>query len=103
AVDAEQELEQPALVGGREPEELERVLADDGVDLDGDLAVAEALDRRCGVDEIADAVDVDDQAGAGPAGDPPSQARDHGVTLRIRTDVPLLPRGDAEQRRRTRV
>ena len=41
AVHAEQQLEELALVGRGEAEELQRVLADDGVDLDHDLAVAE--------------------------------------------------------------
>ena len=39
---AEQQLEELALLGGREAVELQRVLADDGVDLDRDLAACRA-------------------------------------------------------------
>ena len=91
AGDAEQQLEQLTLVGCREPVQLQRVLADDRVNLDRDLAAAEPLRRRRGMDEVADAVDVDDQAASGPPRDPASQARDHASTLRVRTDVPAPP------------
>jgi len=79
--DAEQKLEELALLRGREAEEGERVLANDGVDLDRDLAVAQALHGRRRVDEVADAVHVDDQARPRAPGDAAAQARNHAVSL----------------------
>ncbi len=66
---------------GREAVERERVLADDGVDLDRDLAAAEALHRRRGVDEVADAVHVDDETLSRTPRDPAAQPRDHALSL----------------------
>ena len=43
AGDAEQQLEELALLGSREPVQLQRVLADDRVDLDRHLTVAEPM------------------------------------------------------------
>ena len=64
ARDAEQQLEQLALVGRGEAVELERVLADVQVGLDGRLlADARVHPRRRG-DEVADTADVDDDARA---------------------------------------
>ena len=84
------ELEELALVGRREAVQLQRVLADDGVHLDRDLAVAEAVHRRRRVHEVADAVDVDDERLA-------DAARRRGrAAARSRRDRPL-------QRRRERM
>src|SRR5581483_8655353 len=101
AVDAEEQLEQLAFVRAREAEELQRVFPYDGVHLDRHLAVAEPLHRRRRVHEVADAVHVDDEPGAGAPLDATSQPRDHSVlprqvtgrTLRAFPDEPGAPRG----------
>ena len=97
--------EQLALAPVGEAVELERVLADVGVRLDGDLVGRVALaDRgRSRVDEIADAADVEDEpfrrVGDGLA----AEARDHARSVRTGTDVlSRRPRAGAAARARGR-
>src|SRR5207248_9038645 len=80
AVDAEQQLEELALLRGRESVQLQGVLADDRVDLYCDVAAPEPLHRGCGVDEVADAVHVDDEALPRPPRHAAAQPGDHATT-----------------------
>jgi hypothetical protein len=84
AVHAQQKLEQLALVGGREAVELQRVLTDDGVHLDRDLALAQAMHRGSRVHEVADAVHIDDERLPDPPGRRPAEPGDHDATARQR-------------------
>ena len=62
AVDAQQVDEEVALLGGPEAVELERVFADVEVGLDGQLVAGAPQHRRRRLDEVADAVHVEDEA-----------------------------------------
>src|SRR4051794_17621896 len=82
AVHAQEELEQLALGAGREPVELERVLAHVRIDLDGDLAVSEPVHGRRRLHEVADAAHVDDKPAPRAAVDPSAQPGDQLTYLR---------------------
>ena len=74
---AEEQLEELALVGARESVELERVLADVQVRLDGRLLADPRSDARRRRDQVADTADVEHDPGRRARGNGAAQARDH--------------------------
>ena len=82
AADAQQVHEEVTFVRGGEAVELERVLADDEVRLDGQLVAAATEQRGRRLDQVADAVHVEDEARRREPGALAAQTRDHAATLR---------------------
>jgi len=91
--DAEQQLEEIALVGRGKTVELEGVLANMGVNLDRRLRPDARRHARCGGDEIADPADIDQKARGRACGNGAAQARDHGALPGpVDLPKPALPR-----------